>query len=155
MKKVLLVLMITIFCHLGCSQNDTKNFDFENLKTTIQSRSENWGKAMRTKDISLLKDLYDQKAHYLPDGVNAIHGLDGIITYWTQSMDFIRDMELKMETLEGTKELLYETGNVLVKVPDGQSGEIELHYNYVNVWKLQADGSYKVVIDIFNNIKNE
>jgi len=66
-------------------------------------------------------------------------------------MDFIGDIQLTMKSLEGTKDLLYETGNGIAKVMNNEGQFFDMPFKYVNVWKLQADGTYKVVIDTYNN----
>ena len=68
-------------------------------------------------------------------------------------MSFLTDIQLEMETLEGNKQLVYETGKGLA-LAQNQTGSIDtLRYKYVNVWKRGTDGKYRVVIDIYNDIK--
>jgi hypothetical protein len=40
----------------------------------------------------------------------SMHGNQDITKYWDKQLTFIKDIELSMQSLEGTKELLYETG---------------------------------------------
>ena len=125
------------------------------LKPVIQERGKIWGKALRTKNVELLKDLYDQNAHYLPNNDKAKHGKANIIAYWQQSLAFLGDLQLNMETLEGTANLLYETGNGTVKVMGEDGNFFDMPFKYVNLWKKQPDGRYKVVVDTFNSLGNE
>jgi len=127
----------------------------EQIKPIIQERGKVWGKAITTKDADLLRGLYDENAHYLPNEAQAFHGREAIVNYWQASFDFLGDLQLNMETLEGTKALLYETGTGSVEVM-GQDGQFSKDkFKYVNVWKLQSDGTYQVVIDTFNKLPNE
>ncbi len=152
-------LMLSLFfITYACSEQTAKTksgngFSIEEVKPLIQSLGKTWGKALRSKDIARLQNLYDQNAHYLPDDDQAFHGNEAISAYWKASLDFVGDIQLNMETLDGTKEVLYETGNGIVKVMNNEGQFVDVPFKYVNVWKLQEDGSYKVVIDMFNDIK--
>ena len=128
-------------------------FNVEELKPVIQNLSKNWNIGLKTKDISVFEKLYDENAHYLPNQDDALHGNKAIVEYWKASMDFVSDLKLNMESLEGTKDLLYETGNGTINILNQSGGKDEVKFKYVNVWKKQKDGTYKVVIDIFNEVK--
>ena len=64
----------------------------------------------------MIKDLYDQNAHYLPDDSPAIHGVDALATYWQGSFELMKGLKLNMETLEGINDLLYETGITIAQI---------------------------------------
>lgn len=134
---------------------NTQSFSVETMKPIIQERGTTWSKAIKTKNITLIKNLYDENAHYLPNDDHALHGNAAISAYWEESFDFLGDLQLNMESLEGTVDLLYETGKVTVQIMDQDGQFFPQNYKYVNVWKKQVDGSYRVVIDTFNNLKNE
>ncbi len=150
-------IIIAFLMTFGCfaQENEHSNFDPNSLKPLIVEASTTWGKAIKQKDISLLAGLYDEKAHYLPNDANAIHGQKAILQYWKASFDFMTDLNLHMETLEGTRALLYETGtgSAYIRSEDGEI--VALPFKYVNVWKRQIDGSYRVVIDTFNQLATE
>lgn len=155
-----LSLLIGITLLAGCSDQKTAlpgdmpppppPFDAASMKETINKNSQQWGEALRTKDLSIIENIYDEQAHYLPDDDNAVHGLEAITATWETSMSFMSDLKLNMETLEGTKDLLYETGNGAAMILNETGGVDTFPVKYVNVWKLQPDGSYKVVIDTYN-----
>ena len=157
MKQKLLLILLVLFTVFSCneekSRNVEKKFDIEDVKPIIIQNSKLWNKGLNAKDLSIFIDLYDKKGHYLPDSDNSIRGNQAIAEYWKNSWDFVKDLHLKMETLEGNEDLLYETGTGTIKIMNN-TGEYEnFKYKYVNVWKKQDDGTYKVVIDIFNDIK--
>jgi len=120
----------------------------------IVERGKLWSKGLRDQDVDLLQSLYDDGASYLPDESSELHGKClPIRSYWRASMRVIEDLELEMDTLNGSREMLYETGRGTARLA-GDEGAVEtIKYQYVNVWKLQKDGSYKVAIDTFNDIK--
>jgi len=134
------------------ADNSKSIFDPSTYKTEIQKLGKSWGKGLQTKDPKIFENLYDEKSHYLLDGEMAIRGNESIVAYWSEAMNFLSDIQLEMETLEGTRELLYETGKGKAMVLNQEGGTDTVFYKYVNVWKLQEDGSYKVVIDTYNDL---
>jgi ketosteroid isomerase-like protein len=167
MKKTILsaVLSIMLFMFMSCGQpeqntkkdpenvDETKEFDILAVKKIIQENDRQWGIGLQKKDISIISNLYDENAHYIPNADNALHGNKEITEYWKPAIGMIERLELDMETLEGTKDILYETG-VGTSWIKASNGKVEKYkYKYVNVWKLQKDGTYKVVIDTYNDLK--
>lgn len=158
MPKILTFLFLS-FSVLACvhTKNSTlpveADFSIEKMKPLISELGATWGEAIKKKDIDLIKNLYDVDAHYLPNDHVAIHGRDAIAQYWEESFPFLSDLSLTMESLAGSEELLYETGNGFVMIMNAQGNYDKFPFKYVNVWKQQRDGSYKVAIDIFNNIQ--
>ncbi|MDQ3022380.1 MAG: nuclear transport factor 2 family protein [Bacteroidota bacterium] len=127
-------------------------FDVETIKPEIEANGKKWGEGLRSKNIEIISSIYDENAHYLPNGGYPIHGNKAILAYWESSFPYITDLNLTMETLEGTKELLYETGNGYAVIKNENVTENKF-FKYVNVWKLQPDGTYKIVIDTYNDVK--
>lgn len=130
------------------------SFDVNSVKQIIIQRASHWDLAVRSNDISVIVDLYDVNAHYLPDSEPSIHGNDAISKYWESQLTILQSIELSMESLEGSKELLYETGVGKTVLVDPKGILHTIHFKYVNVWKLNADGKYRVVIDTYNDLAN-
>ncbi len=158
MMRTLPAFLLIILSLTACVQTKAitlpveNDFSIQKMKPVIAELGANWGEAIKKKDIDLIKNLYDVDAHYLPNDHIAIHGRDAIAQYWSDSFPFMSDLTLNMETLAGTSDLLYETGNGFVMIMNSQGTYDKLPFKYVNVWKQQRDGTYKVVVDIFNNV---
>ena len=127
----------------------------DELRVHIQEMGKTWGEAIKSKDIGLIEKVYDKNVHYLPDNQKALHGLDAVVDYWEGSLSFFADLNLKMETLEGVQELLYETGTGTAMIMNDSGNFDEFKFKYVNIWKQQSDGKYKVVVDIFNDVERQ
>ena len=159
MKKQFAFIIIILLSIYSCSEHkdalEKEEFDIEMVKPIIEKNSKLWNKGLMTKDISVFLNLYDEGGHYLPDADKAIHGNAAIAEYWKNSWDFVKELHLNMETLEGTEDLLYETGKGSILIMNDTGEYDEFKFKYVNVWKKQDDGSYKVVIDTFNELKND
>lgn len=130
-----------------------RKFDLEKLRGEITSISKLWGRGVREKNIELLTSLYDDDTHYQPAMRDNAFGKLGIRAYWSTSLDVLEDITLEMDTLNGSPEMLYETGRGVARFARDDGGAKDVKFKYVNVWKRQEDKSYKVYIDTFNDIK--
>ena len=157
MEKISFYTLGLLFLLISCSQENQKiaktDFNIESIKPLIIEKSRWWNKGIKNKDRSIFLDLYDKNGHYLPDAENAIHGNQAIADYWQNSWDFVKELHLHMESLEGTENLLYETGNGTIMIMNNAGNFDKFNYKYVNAWKKQPDDTYRVVIDIFNDVK--
>lgn len=136
----------------GCVPNQ-EIFDPESVKPIILENGKKWSLALKSKDKAIIQELYDKDAHYLPDNENTIHGLENITQYWEGSFGFLDDIQLSLQTLEGNRDILYETGTGIAIIASAENKDT-LSFKYTNVWKRQADNTYKVVIDMFNDVKS-
>lgn len=140
--------------NISKKSSDEPIFKIENVKPIIKEHSKKWNEGLKNKDLKIFLELYDDNAHYLPNEDIAIHGNRNIAEYWKNSWNFITNLQLNMETLEGTKNVLYETGNGVVSIKNENDSIVAFPFKYVNVWKLQPNKTYKVVIDTYNSLKN-
>lgn len=153
MKKIFpLLICIALLASCSTPVQQEETFNPETVKEQIVQNGKKWGEALRKKDPAIIADIYDANAHYLADNETIKNGNQTITDYWKQSFGVLADLELTMQSLEGTKEILYETGTGWVTIYNEQNAVDTFRYNYCNVWKLQADSTYKVVIDMFNDI---
>ncbi len=139
---------------VGCSSAKNENpFNAGSKREVIAANGLKWSQALTTGDTAIIQAIYDQDAHYIPDGFKALHGNAAIVHYWKGSFSVLKDVRLTMETLEGTKDLLYETGHGYSLILNEKNDKPDTFlFKYVNVWKLQPDGNYKVVIDTYNDV---
>ena len=96
------------------------------------------------------KLYYAQDAIVNPPNAPAIKGHDAIVA---MLKTFPATSDLKVEILEvngaGNIAYVYGTYSMVVTPPGGEP--VSDKGKYVEVWKRQADGSWKVAIDTFNS----
>lgn len=155
MKHYINITVLFILISVGCSTPNPEPFLAESMRTIIEERGKQWDLALKQQDASIILNLYDDNAHYLVDGRNTIHGNINIAHFWEKSFGEFKGLKLNMESLEGTEELLYETGNGVAQFDYGSDNKFDFQFKYVNVWKRQSNGEYKVVIDMFNDVKKD
>ncbi|WP_420454981.1 nuclear transport factor 2 family protein [Rubrivirga sp.] len=124
-------------------------FDPGALRPRIEALNARFGEGFRTGDVDRILSLYADDVRFLEPGAAPRTGAEAVRAYWAESMAFIGDMTLRTLTLDGTREVLYETGEVdtSVSTPDGKSTQRD---TYVNVWRLQPDGTYRIAVDMWN-----
>ena len=153
--RVSILICFSTLLLLAC--NDPKapaTFDPSTVKPTILKLHDKWREGAQQKNLSVISSIYAPDAHYVADGRHTRHGLKAIEELWAEDLKELNDVRLNMETLEGTRDILYETGTGYSLVVNKED-KIKLdtfHFKYVNVWRLQKDGSYKCVIDTYNTL---
>ena len=95
---------------------------------------------MYTSEAKLSLNGYD-----FSNGRNAIHQL------WKEDMvnSKVLEMTTKTLTVDGNKEVIYETGKTLLKLTFKDS-VFTTSIKYCNIWRWQPDGSYKLDVDFSN-----
>jgi len=104
---------------------------------------------VKTSDSLLLVNIYSDSAQYVQPKRPILTGKREIGQDWA---DFLRlkehpiDLVLNIKDIRGTREVIYETGEGYTLLKDSTKWK----FNYVNVWRLQEDKTYKLEIDTFN-----
>ena len=95
---------------------------------------------MYTSEAKLSLNGYD-----FSNGRNAIHQL------WKEDMvnSKVLEMTTKTLTVDGNKEVIYETGKTSLKLTFKDS-VFTTSIKYCNIWRWQPDGSYKLDVDFSN-----
>lgn len=122
----------------------------DSLRPVIEANNARFGEGFRTGDVTRILSLYADDVRFLEPGAEARTGIDAVRAYWTDTLPFIADMTLRTVTLEGTRDVLYETGEVDTTGPTEDGGVYVQRDHYTNVWRLQPDGTYRIVIDMWN-----
>lgn len=153
MKYIVFLLpLLMVACEPQAETKAPTPFDPKTVQPQIEGLNLNFGKGIREKNAAIIAANYDQAAHLCPDNDGYINGRTAIENWWKESVTQLNDMTLTTISLEGTPDLLYETGMATTTVHIGDSIWVQ-NNKYVNVWKLQADSSYKIVVDSWNSIK--
>lgn len=94
---------------------------------------------------------YAEDAKVLPPNMPALEGLPAIKAALGQAPPY-KEFKLDIVTLEGRGDLAVEYGRYSLVAPSaGPAASVADKGKYVAVWKKQADGSWKMIRDIFNS----
>jgi ketosteroid isomerase-like protein len=94
---------------------------------------------------------YAEDAKVLPPNMPAVEGRQAIKAMAAQSPPF-KEFKLDIVSLEGRGDLAYEYGTyTLAAAPPGSAAPVTDRGKYVAVWKKHADGTWKMIRDIYNS----
>ena len=113
-----------------------------------------WSKAAEAKDLERVLAVFADGASELAPNVPIAVGKDALRKVWTQYFATpgfaISWQPTKVEVSRGA-DLGYSLGTYVLTAPDPAGKPVTDRGKYVTIWKRQADGSWKVIADIFNS----
>jgi len=146
MKNVAILCLIFV---LACQpQGQTTTLSEQDI-TAVMEATEQYGEAIVAGDYDKIRSLMDADVVLMPPEEPAAQGVDSAM----QSMEGIPGMEgsINPEQVEGSGNLAYVRGSYNITVIVNDTTRIPDNGKYIEVWKKQDDGSWKVVVDIWNS----
>ena len=138
---------------LGCGQQsapDTRADDEE----AIRDADIAWSKVAAAKQLDAVVAYYGADASILYPNQPIVTGKEAIRRVWEQMLQSpgfsLSFQPVKVEAAR-SGDLGYSQGTYELTMNDPKGNPVRDHGKYVEVWKKQADGSWKVVADIFNS----
>ncbi len=122
-------------------------------EVTIRELDMKWAQAAAAKNLEETVSYYDDDASLLPPNSSIQAGKAAVHATWTGllgSVDSIAWQPNKIE-VSRSSDLAYVIGVYQMKSKNAQGKTMDDHGKYVEVWKKQSNGSWKVVADIFNS----
>lgn len=159
-RKVARVITISIGCiglavsTLACSKYSAENTssvsERSQAEATIRQQDDAWLKAIAARQLDATMSYYGDGAVLLAPNVPIASSKEGIRQFWNQ---FFVSIPAGVPFSYGTtkvevassNDLGYAEGFYTVGNPPIDKGK------YVEVWKKQANGSWKVIVDTFNS----
>ena len=121
----------------------------------VRDADEAWATAATAGDAAALTGFYAADAVLMPPGSPAVRGTDEIKKFFTGMTEaFSTPFELKTSAVEGRGDLAISTGEYKATLTPRKKGAKPLpteEGKYVGVMKKQADGSWKLIYDIWNS----
>lgn len=146
-KKILIGLFISgILLFNACEQKSPITFTEEDEASIRETVTKAMQIMKETDDMVAYTELYyAEDAIVLAPNTDPVMGRDYIIELFSVYPDF--EMENKIIDLYGAKDMAYVYGfytlDFIDEIP-GDSGK------YIEIWRKQEDGSWKITHDIFN-----
>ncbi len=146
-----LMVFALVLVLFSCAPPVEEEMDVAQVRGLIEEANLKFGEAIRQGDAAALAALYTEDATILPPNSDMIQGMAGIMEFWNSVIQMgVTDAALTTVDVMGADGLAYEVGNYAMTIqPEGQE-PVEDMGKYVVVWKLQADGSWKMHVDIWN-----
>jgi len=154
MTKPAVFPLLTVFLAAACAPPPPPPPDLEAEVAALRAVATAYNDAASAKDAAGVVALYDQDAVMLPPNLDIVNGLEGVKGY---RFGFITTpgVELRFELLDAEVSASADMGwtlslaNITINRPDGTVGA-ELIRDF-HVWRKQADGSWKLAVDIWNS----
>jgi uncharacterized protein (TIGR02246 family) len=134
---------------LGCSR-----VDLDAERASILKTDKSWLRATQAKDLERTVSFWADDAVVMAPGQPALVGKDAIRKYVAESFKlpgFAIEWETRQVTVAPHGDVAYATGTntATLNGPDGKP--MTFRGKAATVWRKGADGSWKCVIDIWND----
>jgi ketosteroid isomerase-like protein len=144
-------LIIGILSLFSCKSNPSNDMKIskEEMLRIVKECDNQFSIGIQQRDSVFLTAIYSDSAQYIIPNRPILSGKREIGEDWG---GFLRlkekpiDLILNIKDVRGNREIIYETGQGYTLLADSTKWT----FNYVNVWRLQKDGSYKLEIDTYN-----
>ncbi len=107
--------------------------------------------AYRRRDAAAAAELYTEDAKVLPPNLPMVTGKEAIRDFWEFAMDMGASANLEPADLVVEGGLASERGVITITMQAGTPQEKATKGKYVTVMRRGPDGSWKLVLDIWNS----
>ncbi len=149
MKILLGLVGITLLASCQPKQSDNNAISKDEMLRIVKEGDKQFSIGIQKRDSSFLANIYSDSAQYVQPNRKILTGKDEIGKDWGGFLKMKEnpiDLILLPETVAGNREIIYETGYGYTLLADST----KWNFSYVNVWRLQKDGSYKLEIDTYS-----
>ena len=149
MKTTLLIFGIAFLFSCNSNQSDNMKISKEEMLKIVKECDNLFRIGVQNRDSAFLTNIYSDSAQYIIPQKDILVGKTEIGKEWAEFLGFKEkpiDLILNIKDVRGNREIIYETGQGYTLLADSTKWT----FNYVNIWRLQNDGSYKLEIDTYN-----
>ncbi len=154
MTKLALLHLVTLLLTAACSPPPPPPPDLEAELAALHAAASAYHAAATAKDAARVVTLYDEDAVMVPPNADLVDGLQGVKGYrfgFINTPGVALHFEIVRAEVSASADMGWTLalGDITINRPDGTVGS-DLIRDF-HVWKKQADGSWKVVADIWNS----
>ncbi len=125
------------------------------IKKTIDSLNIVMEKAFNENDMIKVAAFYSDDAEIAGEGY-AVKGRKALDNYWLSLKDKGRGWKLTVIEVGGSGEFVFQLGRSDLKYIAGNNPDpVSAVTDFVLIWRLQADGSYRIFRDYLTKTKFE
>jgi ketosteroid isomerase-like protein len=147
---LILVFVTIVSVFVSCEKEKTTLSKSE-MTTIVNEQNKLLANCFISGNADKLSQMYTDSAKLSPNGYLFVTGRDSINAFWRE--DFKTSKILKMETevltVDGSDNLIYETGFARSEILYNDS-VYHTCVKYINVWCKQPDGHYLLDVDFWN-----
>ena len=150
MFRASLVFLLFLLSLSTACQTQTTSAD----ETALRKLDDEWSKAAGSRDVDKTISYYSDDAVVMPPNIPTLTGKEPIRTLWKSmlgSPDFSGGWKATKVEVARSGDLAYVSGTYEFNEKDDGGKPITDKGKYLEVWKKQADGSWKYVADMFSS----
>ncbi len=118
--------------------------------TAIKKHSAAWVKAAQAGDWNTMVAVYAEDALYLPEQAPMLQGRAAIRGDFDSSPK-MTDLTVVQLEIDGRGDLAFARGTFsFTMAPEAGARPVTVTGKYIEIWKKQADGQWRIVRDIWN-----
>jgi len=144
-------LLVLLVLFVGCSQ---RGFDPAAEQAKLLRRDAEWADlASAGKDVEKIVSYWSDDAVLIFPGQPVLEGKAAIRAYVTKSLKtpgFKIHWVSEKPTFSPDGKLAYMRGKDELTVPGQNGAPVTLHLRGISIWRLDADGQWRCVVDISN-----
>jgi ketosteroid isomerase-like protein len=140
-------------CQRTCGP-DAAHSNVDTEAAAIQSLATEWFKAIAAKDLEKTLSFYAPEAQYMAEGRPAASTPEERRKLWVEDYatpGFSSDEATTVVEVARSGELAYQRGTYLSKAQNAQGKLTATTGKFLVVWRKQASGEWKAIIDIDNS----
>ena len=150
-----LLIALSLLLLAGCQQATTTSADTRSAdEATLKNLDAEWSKSAGARDVEKTASYYSDDAIVLPPNMPTINGRPGARSMWQGMFSvpgFGGGWKASKVEVARSGDLAYVTGTYELSETDAKGKPMTDKGKYLEVWKKQADGTWKCVIDMFNS----
>lgn len=152
-KSSLIILLLLLTLSTACQTQhttDTRAAD----ENTLRNLDAEWSKAAGAKDINKTVSYYSDDALVMPPNTPVLEGKEAARAMWSGMFrvpGFGGGWKATRVEVARSGDLGYVTGSYELSETDPSGKPMTDKGKYLEIWKKQADGSWKCVLDMFNS----
>ena len=121
------------------------------IEQAIQDADKQYADAFNRGDIAAIAALHTEDVVYLPPNASAVSGRQGVESTAKELLDAgWKNMSFSSVQVGSDGDLAYHVGTFSIDAPTDEGMTTETG-KFVDVYKRQADGSWKIHVTIFNS----
>lgn len=152
-RTSLVFLLFLLSVATACQRQSTSETQAAD-ETALRKLDDEWSKAAGSRDVEKTISYYSDDAVVMPPNIPTLSGKEPIRTLWKSmldSPDFAGGWKATKVEVARSGDLAYVSGNYEFNEKDDGGKPITDKGKYLEIWKKQADGSWKCVADMFSS----
>jgi uncharacterized protein (TIGR02246 family) len=151
MKKLFpIVATLLVLAISGCAPQ----VDTAAEEAAIREANDAWFRAYEANDPDGMAVVFTDDASLLPPNAPIATGREAVRAVWAEMIEtpgFLISGEITKIELSRAGDLAYIVGTNEITVNDAEGNPVTTPGKWVAVWKKQPDGTWKSVLDIWND----